>query len=357
MMRCERTRNLGLHALAGTLPEADRIALEAHLGECEPCRDAQARIRLFEVIQAEEPRALSAQKRSTAIERALGEASLAPAIRTAWLGRRMVVLAAGLVGVALVGALLLGRRAPDASPRVIADGRDVGVAPRARGPRVLAFGSARVEPSADAEVEWSAGDDTLTLARGEVRVSVPDGGSSIRVATDRFVVVALASRFVATPRRVAVEFGWARIEDPSGREIARLRAGEEWSLEAEPPRTCESCGPLLREAASKLARGRVEEARDVARGVLALGPSAAQAAEANLLLADASRLAGDRPDAIRRYLHVARTFRGAAAENALYAAAQLETPAAAGLLLAEYLRKHPDGRFAAAARERLEGSR
>jgi hypothetical protein len=63
------------------------------------------------------------------------------------------------------------------------------------------------------------------------------------------------------------------------------------------------------------------------------------------LLAECDQREGRTAHAVRLFLRVADRFRGLpAAESALYAAARLETRAAAGALLERYLREHPGDR-------------
>lgn len=356
MMRCASARAAGLASVAGTLEPVRRLALESHLASCASCASAQARLRLFDVLSDEDPPSLSPQARARTFAKAVAAAEAAPPVRVP--ERRSIVWAIA-AALALVGvATFVGASIRPSTVRRIASADSPSSRAARPGPRVLGFGAARVEPSADAVVEWRAGSETIALTHGSVRVSVPEGAGTIRVAASRFVVVALASVFVATPSTVRVEAGWVRIEDPSGRELARVSAGGEWRVStttAAP--ACEPCAGLLRDAASSLARGRVAEARELVTDVLAAGPSPAQSAEANLLLADAARIEGRRDEAVRRYRQVAAASRGSMGENALYAAAQLEGErgrrAASETLLREYLDRYPHGRFARAAAEKL----
>ena len=358
MMGCTSARSAGLAAIAGTLDEGRRLALESHLASCDGCARAQARLRLFGVLRSEEPAKLSSQAHA----RILAELDAAEPVRAERRISRAPVwaIAAGLAFGAV--AAWLGLSQSKGQVRHIADDAPIARTDGGSGLHVRSFGSAHVEPAPGAVVAWTEGAETLRLTSGSVRVSMPDGGRTIRVATDRFVVVSLASVFVATTTSVEVEVGWVRIEDLSGREIARVAAGGEWRVSAPEPAgtaraACETCPALLRDAEASLARGRIAEARDLCAELLASRPSGAQAVEARLLLADADRIQGNRSGAVQRYLQIARTSRGSAGENALYAAAQLEAEAghraASETHLREYLSRYPRGRFARAAADRL----
>jgi hypothetical protein len=111
----------------------------------------------------------------------------------------------------------------------------------------------------------------------------------------------------------------------------------------------------LRLARARIARREVAAARAEIAAVLASGPSQAQAVEARTLLAEAAFVSGNRAEAVRLYLDVARRYDGLpAAENALYAAGRASRGEQARALFRRYLERHPRGRFRAEVEARLQ---
>jgi ferric-dicitrate binding protein FerR (iron transport regulator) len=408
---CSSLRRL-LHRSRGTLADAERLELEAHLEQCARCAaevDAVAAIRAL--VSRVPSRPLGQQRIARAIEQAFATAAERGGERTAGSRRRTWMLAAGVAAsIATVAVFVWSsddvdsrRAASDGSPaardRVIrgeihAEGRSLaasvpipsGVSLMSATDAVLDLGPARVELTPRTEVAWDLERHTLHLEAGRVDLAVdPTPQRRLRVVTRAFIVEVAGARFQVTPDRVTVADGVVVVLDAGGNtQIIELRTAESWHVAPLPPATIErappaaqgispersapmgaaasevrsSAGAWLTRARRALARGDVGEAREAARGALAATPSHEEAAEARTLLAACAQIAGDPAGAIRLYLDVAHRYRELrAGETALFAAARLEVSRGrtdrARALLHRYLQAYPSGSFADDARTRL----
>ena len=120
-----------------------------------------------------------------------------------------------------------------------------------------------------------------------------------------------------------------------------------------------SASHWLSSARSHLAAGNVAPARSDIDRALEVASARPDKAEAFSLRAECALVAGNRLEAARRYLEVARRYRDLdAGETALFAAARLEANAgqvvSARTHLRQYLSQYPDGRFRDEATQRLE---
>jgi TolA-binding protein len=224
---------------------------------------------------------------------------------------------------------------------------------------------------------------SLTLSRGEVELDVTPGlPGRFRVATSRFVVEVLGTRFVVTAGEVRTLHGTVRVLGLAGEPLATVQAGEAWTFrepavapaiaapapQVAPPEAAAirgeraSSGELLARGRAALARGDAKQARALGNRVLASAPTEGQAAAAELLLAQALLVARRPDDAIRAFRRVART-RPAAPEGELatFTLGQLLFERGAGdeadAAFNEYLTRYPAGRFVREAREHLVEAR
>jgi TolA-binding protein len=277
----------------------------------------------------------------------------------------------------------------------------------ARRPSELQLGShAAVRADLQTELTWHAQDRTLTLHAGRVHCSVdPSLRLSFRVESPHFSVLVLGTEFAVDLDSVRVASGRVRVTPVAGASF-ELAAGQSWSrhelaqraAEAtgtfahrdvaapagsgsgpaaasqpvagssanpaparasaqKPAPTVESTAAMLGRARADLASGQVARAVDVLNRVLREG-SPNERLEAELLLADAARLKGQRELAMQRYLGVSERAPGSrSAESALFTAAVVALEAGdsarARSLFRAYLQRYPRGEFSQRARARL----
>lgn len=398
-------------SLAGHLSEAERLALEAHLGGCEQCRVDHASFEAVRRLRGWEPPRLSDLARER-VRRAALEAAQArtPAAASSPQGRRpqragTLWLGLGLGGLVVAATvltlLLLPRR--QAAPQLtsgditaVGDLRtaDAEVAVRSTLGGVVQLGGPVVELAAGTSLRWHGAVRRVDLERGAVVVEVdPAQRLSFRVATPDFVVAVVGTRFRVDLGGVHTEHGRVRVLSRDGRTLALVGAGESWRLPTRAalpgPTALAPTPPVASPAAvpapeptqvpgdataataqdGRSAAQRLEAARralgagDAARARSELRPllggSRAIAVEAHVLLAESFLTEGRYGEAIKGYRAVERGFGGTPqAESALFAIAQLESESGSAAdavrALERYLARYPRGRFASEARQRLD---
>lgn len=385
--------------------DAERLALEEHLEECERCRGyatfVDATRQLHGSVRVE---ALSAGTRARLLANA--REGVEPARARS---RAPQLVAAGLLLAGIAVAIVWSTGGPATPPTL---GAEIVSLPAGASAQA---GHARVRAIAPARVRFDAADAELYLARGSLEVEVdPQPRRPFAVRGERFVVRVLGTRFTVRPDGVTVQRGVVSIRALDGAVIVdRLAAGGAWTwteetsgpassgrelaardapgeigpgadvapspevavsptstsdeLVAEPgaepdveePDVAEpDVAALLARARRLLAARRAAPALSTIRAALAAPRTRAQEAEARSLLADHALVAGDPERAIALYAAVGRGYRDLrAGDNAMFTAARLRArrgpPAEARALLQEYLRIFPRGRFRTEAARRL----
>ncbi|MCC6994406.1 MAG: FecR domain-containing protein [Deltaproteobacteria bacterium] len=399
-------------SLAGHLSEAERLALEAHLGGCEQCRVDHASFEAVRRLRGWEPPRLSDLARER-VRRAALEAARTPAVTTTMTRdsrpRRAGTLWVGLglgglvVAATVLTLLLLPRPRRQAAPQLSAGDitaagdlrtADAEVTVRSTLGGVVQLGGPLVELAAGTSLRWHGAVRRVDLERGTVVVEVdPAQRLSFRVATPDFVVAVVGTRFRVDLGGVHTEHGKVRVLSRDGRTLALVGAGESWRLPTRaalpvpsalaptPPVASPAAVPALeptqvpgdataatpqdgRSAAQRLeAARRALGAGDAARARSELRPllggGRAIAVEAHVLMAESFLTEGRYGEAIKGYRAVERGFGGTPqAESALFAIAQLESESGSAAdavrALQRYLARYPRGRFATEARQRLD---
>lgn len=388
-LRCGRVRALMIAAVGGHATDAERLDIEVHLDGCARCRAERGLTEALRRLKSAEPAALSDAARER-VRRAALNATALPAAREPrrrWLPELLVTASLATIAATLIIAT---RPAPSrivqgdvqstpAGGRAIADGARL---TSTHGGRVLLGGPA-VELAPGTVLVWNAVARTVTLERGAVTVDVdPRQGQPFRVATARFSVEVLGTRFTVDLDGVKTERGKVRVLDADRRPLDVVAAGQTWTVPASRPAaaaptpapTIPTTGAMppravrrapsglgdqerLAQARQALARGDTTSARGLIEPLLRAPRRVA--VEARSLEAESFLVEGRYDVAIERYLAVAGTFAGTPqAESALYAAAQLAGEAGrrddAVRMLTRYLERYPSGRFTREARDRLE---
>ena len=392
---CLRARAQLVAAVGGHANSAEQLELETHLEGCARCRETHGALDVLRRVRGWEPPRLSqaARERVRAAALAADPLKAAPVHHARWVP---IALGAALAAGLAFGVLWLNRAA--AEDRVL--GGDVVVAPAegnsipgearlsaVRGGRV-ALGGTLVELNAATDARWDAASRTIDLTQGSVTVEVdPRQGKSFRVATPRFRVEVVGTRFTVDLKGVRTEHGVVRVIDVTGAPRALVGAGQSWSVpepsgdgrgpSEAPPALAPQPPPVLPPApplpparrpkavaatdaagAERLAQARKSLAKGDAAGARALLQGLPRAAEAGVLYAESFLVERRYADAIASYEDVIRTFDGTPqAETALYAIAQLRLETAgrdeAVRALDTYLERYPAGRFSHEAHERL----
>ena len=245
----------------------------------------------------------------------------------------------------------------------------------------------------------------IDLLQGEVDVDVTPGGpGELRVVAPRFVVVVLGTHFVVRPDFVHTLHGRVRVESLSGQVLAVLGAGESWTLAPPPagqgevaaprpgvaatdappamtpkraavrtalrppslepaPEPAPSAPPsssaqLLAEARSFLVSDDTARARERIAAALAAKPTLRERARAELMTADAFLVERQRTQALAAYRRTGELFASLPeGESAAFMTTQLLSEQGARVearaAFESYLSRHPNGRFANEARDRL----
>jgi ferric-dicitrate binding protein FerR (iron transport regulator) len=399
-LTCRGSARISLAALGGHAAEAERLELAAHLASCERCSDQHGTtLGLVQGLRAIEPETLTPAARDLvsrmlAARRPARGASGALAQPRRWPLRLGVGLAfvavAALVGVA---GLVRGRVR---AYRVVAG--DVIVEPlaaptgeRAMLLRSVAGGEARIADATVSlagatEVLWSVDRGRADLRRGKVTVDVEHRpGQQLEIRTERFTVTVVGTRFTVDAGGVHTERGAVRVARLDGSFIARVEAGNRWSVDAlaarpattpavravvAPPPARVATAPVERvrtrvggpppeslgAARRALGRGDALAARRIVEPLFRLGREVA--VEARIIFAESFLVEGRYADAIDGYRLVSRDFPSTVqAEISAFAIAQLESDhgnrSEAQAALQAYLARYPHGRFAREAGERL----
>ena len=448
-LTCRDAARVSTAALGGHAIEAQRLELEAHLARCPRCSDDHGVMTsLVGGLRAAPPQGLSAPTRA-GILRTLGGATAAAAAgrvsrasaarargpRRAW-GFAFAFAGVTLVVGALLGSgtlrpsrwlglgageppdyrvlsgdvVILQRPAavPSAGAADDATGDAMrasfaGASPAARfpGPVFRARTGGRIQV-ADAVVDlgpltdlgWRADLSRVELLAGRVTVDVQHRrGRHFQVATTRFTVEVVGTRFTVDTRGVETLRGLVRVLGPDGAIVTTVAAGQAWrvpesaagtSMDVPSPPPAPVVAPMapapgaspstpvsgrrihaavapsasarLANARRFLVRGNAPAARRVVAPMFQLNRDSA--VEARALFAESFLIEGRYADAIDAYRIVARDFPGTSqADSAEFAIAQLDSehgrPADARRELRAYLNRHPRGRFAREAADRL----
>ncbi|HEY2408018.1 MAG TPA: FecR domain-containing protein [Polyangiaceae bacterium] len=408
---CFRVSRL-LERRASGLSEAERLVLERHLAACAGCREDSTLLRnLAELsLHAAESSQLAVPSErllARAFVRATSDAPEQSLLEHAFAPRSPYALAFGfalLLACALGGAWLRhGRAAPlaDAAEHnlsmVVAGTVSIGGRTLALGAVVpehsklsvaaqseLALAHARVRTEEATSLAWSEADSCVELADGAVNVSVdPKPKRPFAVKTPLFRVDVLGTEFHVDARSVSVSRGRVRISNAVGVEVAVLDAGQRWrasdalAQNAPPVGTADAVGgdsdvaepaptvartvtaaESLALARHALASGDVSSARHAIDLALHAHPRMDEQAEAQMLLGDAARIAGNPDLSTSEYLQVFTRFRNLPlAETALFSAARVQAHAGhnarADQLFSSYLAAYPRGQFHAQALEHV----
>jgi len=237
VIACLRYGSLAAAALAGRASDAERLELETHLDACARCRDERASLQLVKVLKGEPAPSLSdvARERVRRAAIAAGTAAARPKRESATRGKTAALaLCGGLIAAGISLSFLVRPGDRVLSGDVTVDGaRAVRIGKRAElasGGEVL-IGGAVVALADGSDAGWRAEARTVELRRGSVVVDLPPGQSrGFRVATERFVVEVVGTRFAVDLDGVRTERGTVRVLSPDGRELARVSAGQSWSL-------------------------------------------------------------------------------------------------------------------------------
>jgi hypothetical protein len=410
-------RAAGLSAAAG-------LSLEEHLASCEVCRGQANLLDGLRALHAHEVQALSGERRERVIGLALAGAMNAQQLPAALPGQRPAVwlLLPALAALVFIGTRAFradtsaGLREPAAPLAGLREPAAPRTAPLAQGDRVLsgqvdcsgtayaagqplaadaqlhtladaatlALAHATVSMRADTRARWDASRHELQLNEGSVSLDVdPSAHARFSVATARFSVLVLGTRFDVSLDTVKVSRGRVQVLAPDGHQLALLDASGQTefrldSAAAPKPREQPASGSaagvkpeapdsdaLLERARSELGERNVVGARRTLQRVLVRAVSREQRAEALSLRAECELVAGKYRAARDAYLSVADRFAALpAGETARFAAARIEAehgePSRALRLLAGYLERYPSGRFAKEAttrRQALGGGR
>jgi hypothetical protein len=424
--------------------DAVRLELEAHLESCGGCRETRAAFGLLGALREQPPPRLGPAAEARIVEGLIEQLArtggggarsgppLGPRRRswpvawTALASTALVALAFGAfafvprhrgrvgpagapIGVPAWGPDRLPGSMPSSAPADLPGtlpGTLDGQTLEATGPGVLAFEGAGVTYDRGTILTFHPAARTLTLVRGQVDIDVTEHRAvCFRVATPRFVVEVLGTRFVVTPGGVHTLRGRVRVLDPAGTELAIVSADEAWTAPAPPstaavqPRTAArvvvAAGPvgdgtpvtdgtpvadgtlvadgtpvakagaaavavaeLVTRARAALAEGNARRARRLLERARLAGPSRSEWPGLELLQADALLVLRQPEHAIAAYRRVARRYPDAPeGETAAFVSGQLLFESGAGeegaAVMNDYLARHPRGRFVREARERL----
>lgn len=406
---CRRFERLMIAAAAGQASDAERLALEEHLAECESCRALHASDAPLRRLKDWEPPRLNdaaRQRVRAAFEAAAGQQPPVEPRRPRVTRIALAVAAAASLAIGLG----VGFGAWRGDPLRVASG-GVELAQAGDGTHLDSTAGGRVlvdhvviDLAPGSAAIWRAAEHALHLERGQVTVEVERRRAPFFVRTSQFSVEVLGTKFEVALDRVATLRGHVQVHAPKGELLADLRAGQTWTLPRPPsaapaaPATLEPAtatttaapaptiaapptSPLPREtqtaprpprarpqppaattpddrerlaqARSALSRGAAEDARGILDKLEGAPPP--MSIEAQLLRAESYLIERRYRDAVDQYKLVVRRFPSSPqAESALYALAQLELErdrSSEGFR--RYLERYPSGRFAIEARARI----
>jgi ferric-dicitrate binding protein FerR (iron transport regulator) len=403
-LTCARAARLSLASVGGHASQAERLELEAHLTACARCSAEHNALGVVRGLRNDEPEPLNLLSRER-IRNAIftrRDGAPADARRLSW---RLPLGTAGVLAVAAAAVLwVVAKHSPE--PRVLEGDVAIVAAPPvsgagpADGARLLhsasggrvALDDAATQLAPATRILWRREQRSVELREGSVTIDVHHRpGQRFEVRTSRFVVEVVGTRFTVDLAGVRTERGKVRVLSPGGESIAFVEAGQSWSapdararsapaIPAPPPPAApelppapnevvpvspatrhaaggdESVAGRLSRARRALARGQAAEARRAVEPIFRLGREVA--AEARAIFAESFLIEGRYADAIDGYEIVVRDFGGTPqGESALYAVAQLKSehgrPDEARAALRRYLDRHPRGRFAKEAADRL----
>lgn len=412
MISCRQARRIIVDRVREQSGEADRLLLEDHLATCPTCREERGRWALLEKLRDSPTPSLTSDARvrvlAQLLESPVAPASPAPRLRPV---RPALTLALAAAVMAFAwgprvwkAALRPSQVQVDQAPRP-ADGK---TPPNGtQQPALFHADAAGATNLPGVHIAYAAGTTMRTganqrevhLLEGEIDVDVTPGGpGDFRVVASRFVVVVLGTRFVVRTDSVRTLRGRVRVESPSGQTLAVLGMGDTWTLapqslgsdppesaSASPPATeakrrtvrpasqaplvvpkretdleppAGTCDGLLREARSLLVGGDTARARDRIAAALAGKPTQRERARGELLSADALLVERQRLQAMEAYRKVDERFADLPeGDSAGFMAAQLASEHGmrdeARAAFERYLTRHPVGRFAREARDKL----
>ncbi len=407
---CRRFERLMIAAAAGQASDAERLALEEHLAECESCRALHASDAPLRRLKDWEPPRLNdaaRQRVRAAFEAAAGQQPPVEPRRPRVARIALAVAAAASLAIG-IGVGFGGWRG---DPLRVAGG-GVELAQAGDGTHLDSAGGGRVlvdhvviDLAPGSAAIWRSAEHALHLERGQVTVEVERRRAPFFVRTSKFSVEVLGTKFEVTLDRVATLRGHVQVHAPEGELLADLLAGQSWSLPRPPsaaPTTPATLAPAaaattavpaaaiappptssptrnaqpaprpprarpqpqttattpddrerLAQARSALSRGAAEDARGILDKLDGAAPP--MSIEAQLLRAESYLIERRYRDAVDQYKLVVRRFPSSPqAESALYALAQLELErdrSSEGFR--RYLERYPSGRFAIEARARI----
>jgi hypothetical protein len=415
MISCRQARRIMVDRVREQSGEADRLLLEDHLATCQTCREERGRWALLEKLRDGPTPSLTSDARVRVLARLLrspvSPTAPAPRMRPVRPALTLAVAVATAVMAFVWGPRVW--KAVGRAPQVqVSQARPpAGSQPTpnlAETPALFHADTAGATNLPGVHIGYAAGTTLRTsgnqrevhLFEGEIDVDVTPGGpGDFRVVAPRFVVVVLGTRFVVRTDSVRTLRGRVRVESPSGEILAVLGVGDVWTLpppalgasvperaSALPPATAAkhrpprpaskqlpsipkpepngaptqigTCDGLLREARSLLVGGDTARARDRIAAALAGKPTQRERARAELLSADALLVERQRAQAMEAYRKVDERFADLPeGDSAGFIAAQLAgergTRNEARTAFEGYLARHPTGRFAREARDKL----
>lgn len=382
---------------ASGLSESERLRLEEHLAICDNCSsDANALSTISQIIRRIESPILPSA-RGRIIQHALlsmGQKSERPIVKRVYALIAVPIFACVATaiwillvhpGVELESTPTLVAERTDNSLRdsvllgeVIAKNRIISIGDKidsnidlvSKNISSVVLGRATVELRKNTSIQWHRETSTINLLEGSLLVEVkPQNNKGFRISVKDFIVEVIGTRFEVDLSSVKIMRGKLRILSPREEtELTVLEAPGYWEVEPDPVYADEksqsikiptqpkrkpdrlSARSLLAKARLQLADGNAAQARQTITRAISSTTNKPTLAEARSLQAECALVEGKLARAIDSYRAVAMQYPDLpAAENALFAAAQLELrrgkKSAAKALLEHYMQRYPNGRF------------